>query len=481
MLWGKVTPTYVSCSVLALYAFEAMGKHANLQRSPDGSRSHSAAGLSPQAINTLVCLGYGDGMTGVERGVRFSVVLIVISLFIGFALFTFPAQKKSTGRLLDFSEFYAAGQIVRQGLGYRLYDLRLQAESQLQVAALHAFYVRPPFEALIFVPFTYLSYRVAYSVWIILSLALLAGACWLIERNTRVVDALSQYARGSQIDFGLLLVMFLGFPPTAEGLLIGQDSVLMLVVYTLVFIALKQKREFRAGCLLACGLFKFHLVLPFAIIFLLRRRWSFLGGFAGIGVLLIAVSILVSGRGVLLAYPRMFFNSNYRALMGFQPEYAANIRGLVFVIGTGKLPVLPGVLVGVLSGLLLWAIARNWRDEQSGLCFAAALAGTLLTGYHLFIYDLCLLLLAAAIVCGELAQRKALLNDNVLTATLLVLFIPPLHNFLIVHHKYAIMGLPILVLLGIIIRLVGRADTPQPLRSLLSSPDGDLTRESVWG
>ena len=419
-------------------------------------------------------------MTAAERSIRVGVVVLVVSLFVGFALFTFPVEKKSTGRLLDFSEFYAAGQIVRQGLGGRLYDLRLQAEMQLQVAALHAFYVRPPFEALLFVPLTYLSYRAAYTIWILVSLVLLAGACWLTERNTHVLDALSQYARGSQIDFGLLLVMFLGFPPTMEGLLIGQDSVLMLVVYTLVFVALKQKQEFRAGCLLACGLFKFHLVLPFAIIFLLRRRWSFLRGFSGIAVLLIAVSTFVSGPGVLLAYPKMFFNSNYRALMGFQPEYAANIRGLIFLIGNGRLPLLSGVLVAALSGLLLWIIAKNWKDEQSGLCFAAALAATLLTGYHLFVYDLCLLLLAASIICGELAHRKSLMNDKALTGILLVLFMPPLHNWLIDHQVYAVMCLPILILIGLVIRIVSRPDPLQSIPSGCPGHDSNPTRESVW-
>jgi hypothetical protein len=418
-------------------------------------------------------------MTVAERGIRVGVILVIVCLFIGFALFTFPAEKKSTGRLLDFSEFYAAGLIVRQGLGNRLYDLRIQAELQLQVAALHAFYVRPPFEALLFVPLTYLSYRAAYSVWFITSVLLLAGAAWLIKKNTNVLSALSQYALGFPFDFGLLLVMFLGFTPTTEGLLIGQDSMLLLIVYTFVFIVLKQKQEFRAGCLLACGLFKFHLVLPFAIIFLLRRRWSFLRGFAAIGALLIVVSIFVSGAAVLLAYPKMFFKSNYRALMGFQPEYAANIRGFVFLIGGNKFPLLSGILVAALSGFLLWLIARNWRDEQSGLCFAAALVGSLLTGYHLFVYDVCLLLLAAAIICGELAQRNSLLDDKVLTCTLLVLYLPPLHHLLIVYHIYATLCLPMLVLLAIIIRLVARSGSSQP-GSNLSKPRCDPNRERVW-
>ena len=338
-----------------------------------------------------------------------------------------------------------------------------------------------------FVPLTYFSYRTAYSVWLIVSLVLLAGACWLIERNTNVLAALSRFANGSQIDFGLLLVIFLGFSPTMECLLIGQDSMLMLIIYTLVFIALEQKREFRAGCLLACGLFKFHLVLPFSIIFLLRRRWSFLYGFTANGILLVAVSLLVSGPGALTAYPRMFFNEHYRTLMGFQPEYAANIRGLIFLTGTGRFPLLSGILVGVLSGLLLWFIATNWREEQPGLSFAAALAATLLTGYHLFVYDVSLLLLAGAIICGALARRNFWKQDKALIGVLLVLFLPPVHQLLIAYHIYALMCLPILALIGIVIRLAARLGTTSGTTLDASeqhraSPDPAMSRarESLW-
>ena len=141
-----------------------------------------------------------------------------------------------------------------------------------------------------------------------------------------------------EIDFGLLLVIFLTFAPTMDCLLIGQDSVLVLLVYTLVFVALKRNREFAAGCFLACGLFKFHLVLPFAIIFLLRRRWSFVLGFASIATLLFLLSLVVSGPGVVLSYPAMFLNPRHRLLLGFQPQYAANIRGFVFLLTNGRLP-----------------------------------------------------------------------------------------------------------------------------------------------
>jgi glycosyl transferase family 87 len=400
-----------------------------------------------------------------EQAIRWVAVLLIVCLGIGYVLLRFPANKQDTSRLLDFSEFYAAGQIVRHGLGNHLYDLKVQAEFQLQVAPVHAFYLRPPFEALLFIPFTYLSYRGAYTAWVLFSLAVLFGTARLIQKNTNVLDAMSQYTHGIPVDFGLMLVVFLTFAPTMNCFLIGQDSLLILLIYALVFLALKRGRELEAGSLLACGLFKFHIVLPFAIIFALRRRGSFLLGFAGIALVLAVISVLIAGPEVIVAYPKMFLTSQYQALLGFQPEYAANIRGLVYLIARGKVPVaISGAVVATLSVLLLWAAARIWTDNELELSFSAAVIAALLTGFHSFIYDLAILLLPVAIVCGELAKHKILLSNRALNAVLIVLFVPPLHHVLMTYHIYALMGVALVAFFVIVASIVSRH--PAELRSL---------------
>src|SRR5947207_2771253 len=121
-----------------------------------------------------------------ERFIRHAAVASIVLLAISYLWLRFPKNRDDTSNLLDFSEFYAAGEIVRHGMGANLYDLKVQAEMQLRVAPVHAFYLRPPFEALLFVPFTFLSYRVAYMAWTILTFALLFASAWLIKKNTAV-------------------------------------------------------------------------------------------------------------------------------------------------------------------------------------------------------------------------------------------------------------------------------------------------------
>ncbi|HEU0369675.1 MAG TPA: glycosyltransferase 87 family protein, partial [Candidatus Acidoferrum sp.] len=111
-----------------------------------------------------------------------------MSLFVGITLLNFTTNKDN----LDFSEFYGAAQMVRQGHGKDLYDLDLQAEFQSRVAAVHAVYLRPPFETLLFVPLTYVSYRTAYTLWTLANVAFLALAAFLIESRTGIALAVAQ-------------------------------------------------------------------------------------------------------------------------------------------------------------------------------------------------------------------------------------------------------------------------------------------------
>ena len=389
----------------------------------------------------------------------------MVTLVVGIALLSFPARKNT----LDFSQFYCAAQMVRQGLGSNLYNLAVQVEFQSRVASVHVFYNHPPFEALLFVPLTYFSYRAAYTLWTVASLGLLVSAALLIESRTKVSLAISQYARVSA-DFGLVLVICLTFAPATTCLLLGQDSMLMLLIYTLVFVLLKRGTEFRAGCVLACALFKFQFIVPFIVILLLRRRWSVIRGFAVIASLLALVSIGVSGFQVITAYPRfLLFDRTYLKVAGFAPEYMPNIRGFLHLLVNSRLAAPAfGLLVATFSGLALWLAAKNWRDEQFGLSFSAGLLATLLASYHLYNYDLTLLLLPIAIVCGELAHRRRLLPGPVtLTPVLIVLFLPPLHRVLLLHSIYALMFIPILVLFLTVVWLTrhsikGRPDPCEP-------------------
>jgi hypothetical protein len=378
-----------------------------------------------------------------ERILRGLAVLFVLVLLVAFAILSAPQRIND----LDFSEYYTAGQIIRQGLGRQLYDLKVQLNFQLRVAQPHVFYNHPPFEALLFVPLSLLSYRAAYIFWVLLSVALVSCAAVMIKSNTNVISALSRYAR-IQADFGLMLLLFMTFAPVTTCLLLGQDSPLLLLIYTSTFILLRRGNQFSAGCMLASGLFKFHLIMPLVVILALRRKWGFIKGFSIIGALLVLISIAISGRGVLAAYPRfLLLNPIYQQVGGFAPEFMPNIRGLVHLLMRGKATLLSATVVAGGSLAVVWFTAKNWDDERFGFSFSAAILATLLCSYHLYNYDLTLLLLPVSITCGELARQGRSLFRPMLVVALVALFVPPLHHVLLLHSVYALMFVPIMMLL----------------------------------
>jgi hypothetical protein len=293
--------------------------------------------------------------------VRLVAVVTVVSLFVAFFILSFPSRKNE----LDFSEFYSAAQMVRQGLGRELYNLNLQFEFQSKIAVVHVFYNHPPFETLVFVPLTSFGYQSAYTIWTLLSVMLLILSARMIESHASVSLALSEYAR-LRADFGLLLIVLLTFAPVTTSLLLGQDSMLMLLIYTLVFVLLCRGRTFWAGCVLATGLFKFQLIIPFAAILLLTRKWSVLKGFSIIGSLLVLVSIAISGVRVLIEYPKLLLaNRTYQEIGGFDAAFMPNLRGFLYLIGGRRLPAsLFAVTVALVSIAIVWFAAKNWCDEQ---------------------------------------------------------------------------------------------------------------------
>ena len=373
-------------------------------------------------------------------------VFCVAAFIVGLVLLNSPRGKEDVSNATDFSSFYCAAQIVRSGLGSQLYDLRLQAEFQAKVAAVHAFYNHPPYEALLFVPFTFLTYQGAYFAWTACNVVLLACAVLILDRTTKVRDALSQFAR-IRADRGLLFVVFLTFAPVTTCFLIGENSMLTLLAFTGTFALFQSKRNFFAGFLLAFALYKFQLVLPLVLVIAVRRKWASVAGFSVSAVFLSLVSIAVSGSRVIWEYPRFLaFESKHPELAGFHPSFMPNLRGLLSLLFFGRGGMMVTIVVAFVSAIvLIWAV-KKWRDEELALSFCASVLATLLVSFHLYNYDLSLLLIPVSILCGSLAERGLLLRAKFIWMALAVLFIHPLHLFLLLHNVYAAMCVPVIVL-----------------------------------
>ncbi len=359
----------------------------------------------------------------------------------------------------DFSIFYSAALILRRGEGKNLYDnqLQLQVQREFATAAQSRLaplpYNHPPFEAVPFIPLTYLSYLHAYGVWAAINLILLAGIVWFLHRTAPCLYSTLPW---------LPMLAALAFFPIAYAVMQGQDSILLLALYALAYWSFRRGRDLEAGAWLGLGLFKFHLVLPFVFILLLRRRLRAVWGTALSGCLVGLVSLILVGWRELLFYPRYAWQVNRQALLRvIVPENMPNLRGLLTSWSWAhSVSPWPQLILAAASLMLLFWAAWQWQPQDlSNLTawnngFSIAMIATFLVSYHVYNQDMSMLFLPLLLLFDRLLQttpegwRKIALK-----ATLLMMFFTPLYLALTLHfeqqHLFA------LVLLGLAMSLAG--------------------------
>lgn len=313
----------------------------------------------------------------------------------------------------DFTSFYAAGKTLREGRGSQLYDAQEQWRTQQEFASRVRIrnaplpYLRPPFEALLFVPLTLRPYLQAYFLWNTVSLCAALAIPFLLRRR---IPTLKQFPPW------LLALLPLAFTPVFLALLQGQDSILLFLFYGMAYLALGKGAEFRAGCWLGLGLFKPHLVIPFVAISLLQGRRRLALGFLSVAVVLFFASLAVVGWSELLRYPGYVWWLEQHTGRGLVlPRDTPNLRGLVEGFLSTVLPTWANFsLVSIFSvAVIFWATAQRPgpKGGNSGavhdLVFSQAVVATFLVSYHAFAYDLSIMLLPILLlVAWVLANRR---------------------------------------------------------------------------
>ncbi len=365
----------------------------------------------------------------------------------------------------DFRQLYAAGYMVRTGHAAELYDPRAQKEFQDMLVgnderALP--FIRPAYQALLFVPFSLFPYRSAYLAFLAVNLALLATAFWILRPNMKNL---------TRIWRGLPVVVFLVFYPVALALMQGQDSIILLALLAAALLELEQGHERRAGILVGLGLFKMQIVIPIALLFLLWRRWRFFAGFALSACLLSLISLWVVGFAQTTAYARSLFSVGTNLATAHQfplrVSIMANLRGLIAGLLGARLPALWIQALTIVSSIfvLLWVARAVPGKRKTAEAFVMAITASLIVSYYLFIHDLSVLLIPIVITLDRFILTQPETAGDALESGAgwmsAALLVAPMCIFLIPEHFYLV-SVPMCAFMVILIRLFPRE---QPLNS----------------
>jgi hypothetical protein len=301
----------------------------------------------------------------------------------------------------DFRQLYTGGYMVRTGHAAQLYDYDTQQrfEELLIPTGLH--FTLPinhlAFEELLFVPLSLFTYKVAYWVFMAFNGTLLILCVRLLGQRLKVQPDQRKWIPT------LLLLAFFPIPRALEK---GQDSIIMLTLLSAALWALDHEKEFVAGLLVGIGIFKFQIMIPIALLFLVWRRWRFSAGFAASTVVAGLVSLWMVGLDGAREYAHMLLSMSIRLTSdgdmfhyGTHPRDMINLRGLLSAIFDGKLPhVYVQFLIAACSVVVLLAAAR----QRPSLPLAIAAAS--LASYHFIVHDASILII---IVAGALSSGLA--------------------------------------------------------------------------
>jgi len=350
----------------------------------------------------------------------------------------------------DFTVYYTAGRILRLGLGPHLYDPSTQRIVQQQFTSNSDLrqgplpYLHPAFEALIFLPLTFLSYRKAFWVWNVINLGLLFIAM-------RVMRSFLSCMR--QVSIFDLILFDLTFFPIFANFHQGQDAILLLLVAALAVRAVNRNAKFVGGCWIGLAMFKYHLILPLVLLIALWKGGKFLLGFIGATGVTMLLSVALVGWHGMSQYPGYVWHVISQPGFGRIPfRQLPNLLGLMtgwpYLENLGR-PL--HLLVLACSAGLLMLVARLRVAIDGGgplkLGLAAAIIAALLVGYSTNTYDLSFLILSAALVAeyGWLDLRNQATQRFSLILPAIPLLISPLWFFL--WMKWARMNLIALFLL----------------------------------
>lgn len=273
----------------------------------------------------------------------------------------------------DFRMFYAAASALRAGAP--IYGADFHGGPLGWARA----YTHPAYELLIFLPLTWLPYRAACWLWLVLIFGLALLCSRLLTGGYWSVAAAAPF----------LFVM-----------LELQDSMLLLLAVIGCWLALCKRRDVGAGLILALALFRFPIVLPLAIL-LAAWRPKLLAGFAAAGSVVLATSIALAGWAGTMTYWHwlsvMAASKDTTTIYHNDATRQMTARGLATALSLGPIG---AVVIACLILVAAICLMRSRQANAETKFSVAVIAGLLLSG-HLMVHDMVLLCVPFALLASE--------------------------------------------------------------------------------
>jgi alpha-1,2-mannosyltransferase len=356
-----------------------------------------------------------------------TILALCLWLFYAWNVAT-PSLRDRNGNLkgTDFLHLYTLGSLAAAHRGTDLYDMNAQAtlvtQRVPQASGIRYLPLYPPQVSMFFAPLASLSYGWALILWWGCSAFVYGICCYGIWR---ACPSLRNYGR-------TVVILAVAFPAFFHLIAWGQTSAVALACFTSAFFLLRDRREFLAGLVLGCLIFKPQLGVAAAIVFVSTGAWKTVLAAALSAVAQLSGGILYFGIEPFRHWIRMLWYVR-AALPLLEPKLYQTHSLRTF---WSMLLPWPGLALGLyllsaafVLGLTI-ACCRRSQALPLSLRHSALLFASVLVAPHLTVYDLVILAPAFLLLADWiLAQPLTALTQRIGTLLYLTYLLPLIGPF----------------------------------------------------
>ena len=353
------------------------------------------------------------------------LILGLAAALIGFPLISwayFLTHMVPSGHA-DFRANYTAGYMLRMSKPLYDYSAEVQAQNKVVSREGNALpFIHPAYEALLYLPLSFLSYVTAFWTWFGVNIGLLILAYRLMRAELGSLAPVASCLPAATL---------LAYLPIGTCLVQGQDSVLLLTLLAASSSLLRNQRLLLAGVCLGLGVFRFQIVIPIVVCFALWRQWRLIVGFLAAAVPAALLSIQIAG-----------FSSYLKTIQGLSRQVGElqqstakmpNLRGLIESLGGDAW------LVLVFSLIVVASVGLMGKKFSLHRQLSIAIATGSLVSYHCLLHDLSVLLIPCSLLFIQRTGRSFAIAGLVFFAPTLMIFSPN-HFYFAVIGSLALLG-----------------------------------------
>jgi arabinofuranan 3-O-arabinosyltransferase len=313
-----------------------------------------------------------------------AVILWIMTAVVGF---TGASDRGIAGPLkgADFVQYYTLGHLASARQIEPMYDAALYHRAQVDLIPESAREIYPPVYppqvAVLFAPYSGLSYQHALLIWCVVTIAGYALIVWSVWKPVA----------GLLPDRTFVIAAAAAFPPFWSLILHGQVTLILLAAFWAGWLALERHRPWLAGFAFGFLAIKPQFGIPLAVVVVVCGEWKMLAGAVSSALAQAAAVWLMLGADALTAFagniPTMLA---YADMLEAKPFLSHSVRAI-----TRLAPNWIGVPVwAIVSAVVLWYTVRVWKSQAPlSARFGVVVLASALVNPHVIIYDLTVLAL----------------------------------------------------------------------------------------